>query len=278
MIGKFAAASALRLLVLTVLLAGYGFAQAPVTGETPAATPPAAQATPPAQAPGAPAQAPAAQQPATTPTASDQETTEVSTSRRKKPKDYKSWNYNVGFGANLNSGATKDFVRGGGGVAMAGVARNANKYLGLRADFIFADLPLRDSALQLAQAASASSYFFALTLDPVINIPVTKLWGGYVLFGPGFYHRMGTLNSSTTVPGSACNPFYQWWSACTNVAVPLSGSFVNSTQNEFGYDIGGGVTRKTPSGVEIYLEYRLTHGSRNGTTTDVRPITLGVRW
>jgi len=117
--------------------------------------------------------------------------------RRKKPKDYKNWNYNVGFGANLDSGTTKTFVRGGGGVATAGVARNANKYLGLRADFIFEDLPLRDISLVLASAGSASSYLFALTVDPVINVPVTKLWGGYVLFGPGYYHRFGTLSSET---------------------------------------------------------------------------------
>ena len=32
-----------------------------------------------------------------------------------------------------------------------------------------------------------------------------------------------------------------------------------------------------PSGVELYVEYRLTHGSRNNITTDTRPITIGVR-
>ncbi|MGA2020171.1 MAG: hypothetical protein ABSH02_06235 [Candidatus Sulfotelmatobacter sp.] len=269
MTGKFATASALRLLFFTILLAGHGFAQAPVTGE-PQATTPAAQ--PPA------AQQPAAQQPAAQQTSGDQEASDQESLRRKKPKDYKNWNYNVGLGANLDGGTTKTFVRGGGGVATAGVARNANKYFGLRADFIFEDLPLRDSSLVLASAGSASSYLLALTLDPVINIPVTKLWGGYVLFGPGFYHRFGTLNSDTAVPGSPCNPFFEWWSACGNTSIPLSGSFVTANQNEFGYNIGGGVTRKVPSGVEIYLEYRLTHGSANTTTTDTRPITLGVRW
>ena len=265
MTGKFAAASALRVLFFVVLLAGSGFGQAPVTGETPAATTP-------------PAQAPATQQPATTPPGDQESTEEVSSSRRKKPKDYKNWNYNVGFGANLDSGTTKTFVRGGGGVASAGVARNANKYFGLRADFIFADIPLRDSTLRLAQSGSASSYLFALTLDPVINIPVTKLWGGYVLFGPGYYHRQGSLSSNAAVPGSPCNSFWSWWGACPNVSIPLSGDFTNSSLNQFGYDVGGGVMRKTPSGVEIYLEYRLTHGSHSGITTDVRPITVGVRW
>jgi hypothetical protein len=163
-------------------------------------------------------------------------------------------------------------------VGSVGAARNANKYLGLRADFIAADLPLRDSTLDLAQATGATSYVLAVTLDPVINIPVTKDYGGYLLFGPGFYHRAGSLNSDTTVPGSACNSFWEWWGACSNFSVPLNGSFTSTSQNEFGYNFGAGVTRKTPSGVEIYAEFRLMHGTHSGVTTDIRPITIGVRW
>jgi opacity protein-like surface antigen len=254
MIGKFA--SVLALLSLTILPVQRSAAQNP-----PAASPPAQQ---PTVAPASPEQEPA---------------DEVSTSRRRaKPQDHKKWEYDVGAGANLDSGTTKTFVRGGGIVGTAGVARNASKYLGLRADFIFADLPLRQSSLAVAQAGSASSYLFAGTLDPIINIPATKLWGGYILFGPGYYHRSGSLNSDNAIPGSTCNPFYKWWGVCPNVSLPLSGSFANSSQNEFGYNIGAGITRKMPSGVEIYAEYRLTHGSANSTTTDVRPITIGFRW
>ncbi len=154
MIGKFAMATALRLLILTVLLAGHGLAQAPVTGEPPATPAP---------------QQPATQQPSATQSAADQEATEEeSTSRRKKPHNYKNWEYNVGLGANVDSGTTKTFVRGGGPLVAGGVARNASKYLGLRADAIFADLPLRQSSLTLAQAGSASSYLFALNVGPVI--------------------------------------------------------------------------------------------------------------
>ncbi|MGA9391700.1 MAG: outer membrane beta-barrel protein [Candidatus Sulfotelmatobacter sp.] len=282
MIGKFATASVLLLLILTTMLGGRGFAQATPSGESPSSPAPAPQQ-PPAQQPATqpPAgQQPATQQPAAPPTAGEQEATEeeTSSSRRKKPHDYKNWSYNVGAGANIDGGTTHTFVRGGGVVGNAGVARNGNKYLGLRADFIFANLPLRDSSLQLAQAGSASSYLFALTLDPIINVPVTKTFGGYVLFGPGYYHRFGTLNSDTAIPGSSCNAFFDWWGACPNVSLPLSGSFVNSSQNQFGYNVGAGITRKMPSGVEIYAEYRLAHGTGNGTTTDVRPITVGVRW
>jgi opacity protein-like surface antigen len=266
MIGKFATAIALTLLVLTILLGAQALAQTTPADQPPATTPPAAQQ-------------PAAQQPtAQQPDTSQEPADEDSMRKKVKPRDYKPWVFNVGAGANLDSGTTKTFVRGGGVVGTVGVAHNANKYLGLRADFFYANLPLRDSTLRLAQATGATSYALDFTLDPIINVPVTKDWGGYVLIGPGYFHRAGSLSGSTAVPGSACNPFWTWWGACSSVSIPLNGSFASSSQNAFGYNFGGGVTRKTPSGVEIYVEYRFTHGAHNGTTTDVRPITIGLRW
>jgi len=265
MIGKFATAAALTLLVLVIVGGTQGLAQTTPSGQAPPPPDPAAQT-------------PSAQTPAQQPASGQEPAEEESTSRRKKVHDYKNWTYNVGAGANLDSGTTKTFVRGGGVVGTAGVARNANKYLGLRADFIFANLPLRDSTLELAQASGATSYFLGVTLDPVLNFSVTSKYGGYVLFGPAFFHRSGSLDSDTTVPGSPCNSFWTWWGTCFNSSLPLSGKFVDTSQNQFGYNFGGGVTRKMPSGVELYAEYRFTHGSHNGITTDVRPITIGVRW
>lgn len=268
MIGKFA--SALALLSSMVLLGARGISQTAPADQPP--TPAPATQQPAAQQPAA--QQPAAQQPDT----SQEPSEEPSPRRRVKPRTYKPWSFNAGLGANLDSGTTKTFVRGGGYDGMAGVARNGSKYLGLRGDFLFADLPLRQSSLALAQAQSASSYLFAVTVGPVINIPVTKEWSGYIVFGPGYYHRFGTLSDETAIPGSPCNAFYKWWTGCPSVSIPLSGNFTHSSQNDFGYNIGAGITRKMPSGVELYAEYRLMHGSANGTTTDVRPITLGVRW
>jgi hypothetical protein len=286
MMAKFASvtatASLLTLLVLTILWGAQGFAQATPPEQTPAAAP-AAQAPdaqqpatpPPAAAPPA-TQAPAAQQPDTSQEPAD----EISSSRRKKPHDYKNWNFNVGAGGNIDSGSTRTWVRGGGPVGAFGVARNANKYLGLRADAVFAYLPLRDSTEELAQATGARNYAYALTLNPIINLPVTKLYSGYFTFGGGFYHRAGSLSGSTAVPGSPCNEFWSWWGACinSNAFIPLSGNFVDSSLNQWGYDFAGGVARKMPSGVEIYAEYRLMHGTASNITTDFRPITIGLRW
>ena len=198
--------------------------------------------------------------------------------RRKKAANYKKWVFNVGGGASLPSGDTNKFVRGGGGVVAAGAARNYSKYFGLRLDFQFDNLPLRDSALQAAQAPSATSQVYSLNLDPIINIPVTSKWGGYAVFGPGFYHRSGKLDSSSAIPGSACNSFYTWWGSCFNASLPVNGHFLGTSQNEFGYNFGGGVTRKIRSNIDFYAEFRWLHGSGGKQSTDLRPITIGVRW
>ena len=115
-------------------------------------------------------------------------------------------------------------------------------------------------------------------LDPIINIPASKNWGGYLVFGPSFVHRSGKLDSSTAIPGSACNGFFTWWGHCFAGALPINGNFLHSSQNEFGYNFGGGITRKIRPNMDLYAEFRYLHGKHNNITTDLRPITIGIRW
>jgi hypothetical protein len=227
-----------------------------------------------------PAQQPQTQQAPDQSSSSSQEASqeETSSSRRNKPRNYKKWVFNVGGGANLPNGTTDKYVRGGGGVAAAGVARNYSKYFGLRLDFQFNNLPLSSSALFDAQAPGANNHVYALMLDPIINIPVTADWGGYSVFGGAFLHRSGKLDSSTAIPGSACNGFFTWWGHCFAAALPIDGNFLHSSQNEFGANFGFGITRKIRSNMDFYAEFRYLHGSHNGITTDTRPITVGIRW
>jgi len=242
-----------------------------------------AQQTPAQPAQNAPAQAPASQQPAAQQQPDQSSSQEASPGDLTRPhktkiKTYKDWTYNVGVGSSLTSGTTTQFARGGGIIGGAGVARNAGKYLGLRFDFQWDNLPLRHSALELAQAPGASSHVYSFMLDPIINLPVTRRWGGYVVAGPGFYHRSGKLDSSTAVPGSPCNTFFTWWGSCNGLSLPVDGKFLSTSQNQWGYNFGGGLTHRLTDKFELYGEYRMMHGSHDKITTDFRPITIGLRW
>jgi len=230
-----------------------------------------------------PSQPPAANQPQTQQqpepqTSSQEPSTEELGTHKKKPKDYKNWSFNAGGGASFTSGTTEKYVRSGGLIAAAGVARNANKYLGLRLDFQFDNLPLRASALQLASAPGANSHVYTLNLDPIINIPASRDWGAYIIGGPSFYHRSGKLDSSTALAGSACNGFFTWWGHCYAGSLPINGQFLHSSVNAFGENFGGGITHRIRSNMELYAEFRWQHGTRNSITTDFRPVTIGVRW
>jgi len=130
----------------------------------------------------------------------------------------------------------------------------------------------------LAQAPGATDHVYSLMLDPIINIRASKNWGGYLVFGPSFLHRSGKLDSSSAVPGSACNGFFTWWGHCFAGSLPINGNFLHSSQNEFGYNFGGGITRKIRPTMDFYAEFRYLHGKHNNITTDLRPITIGIRW
>jgi hypothetical protein len=277
MIRKFAKVPECRIalgLMLAAILAGATALHA----QTPAQTAPAAPA---------PAQPPAAQTPADQSTSgqapsaqsSSQEASpeEVGSLRKVKPKEYKNFSFNAGGGGSLTNGATAKFARAGA-IGAAGVARNYSKYFGLRVDFQWDNLPLRNSALQLAQAPGATSHVYSFTFDPIINIPVNPKWGGYLVFGPAFYHRSGKLDSSRAQPGSACNAFWNWWGTCLAGSLPINKQFLSIGQNEVGENFGGGITRRLTPKFELYGEFRYLHGTGGGRTTDLRPITVGLRW
>src|ERR1022692_2956528 len=107
---KFATVSGFRVvlaLISVTILAGATTVHAQ---QTPAQPPP-------------PAPQPHAQQPGNQQSSSQEASPEeIGPTRKPKVKEYKNWTFNVGGGASLTNGATRTFVRGGGGIAAAGVA------------------------------------------------------------------------------------------------------------------------------------------------------------
>jgi hypothetical protein len=221
---------------------------------------------------------PSSSQPSADQQSSSQEASPEESIHRVKPKNYKNWNFNVGGGANVVTGATHKYVRDGGGVGAVGAARNFSQYFGFRADFQFDNLPLRQSALEQAQAPGGSSQAYALMVDALFNVPASRDWSGYFIIGPGFVHRSGKLDSSAAFPGASCDGFFVWWGPCVAGGLPLDTNFLKENQNEAAINFGAAIAHKIRTNLEIYAEFRIIHGTHDSRTTDVRPITVGVRW
>ena len=274
MIRKFATVPGFRVVLALILATTLAGATSLHAQQAPAPAPASQTPAPPTDQQQPVPPKPDSQQPGTQQTPLE----EIGLGRKPKVKNWTNWSFNVGTGANLPSGTTDKFVRGGGGVVAAGVARNYSEYFGFRLDFQWDNLPLRDSALVLAQAPGATSHVYSLHLDPIINLPFSKTWGGYVLAGPSYFYRSGKLDSSTAIPGTACNSFYGWWGSCFAGSLPLSGDFLKTHQNDHGENFGAGITYTIRPHVDIYAEVRYFHGKSGLNTTDLRPITVGVRW
>ena len=66
--------------------------------------------------------------------------------------------------------------------------------------------------------------------------------------------------------------------------IVVTGRVVDSTLilgpliHEFGWNAGGGITRKLRPNMDLYVEFRYLHGKHNDITTDTSPITIGIRW
>ena len=272
MIRKFRAVPAIAVAVLITIFAGASAAHAQDVPSTAPAQQPSTTQQP------EPTQTPQAQPPEQQPSGQEASEEETAGARKKKVKDYRNWTFNAGGGVSLLGGTTQTYVRGGGGLATAGVARNSSKYLGLRLDFQYANLPLKNQALELAQAPKATTQAYTVTLDPIINIPVSHDWGGYIVLGATYIHRSGKLDSSTARVGESCDGFFTWWGTCYAGSLPINGKFLDSSLNQYGYNFGGGITRKIRPNIDLYAEFRFIHASKSGVTTDIRPITIGLRW
>src|ERR1039458_4560698 len=122
MIQKFATVPLCRIVLTSILVTILAGATSIHAQQTPAQQPPAQQP---------PVQQPSAQPQPENPQAGTQEaSTEEIPGRKPKVKDYKNWVFNVGGGASLTNGTTAKFVRGGGGIAAAGVGETEERRVG----------------------------------------------------------------------------------------------------------------------------------------------------
>jgi len=189
-------------------------------------------------------------------------------------EEYSKWLFNAGGGIGFPQGDLGSFVNQGGNFVIGG-GYNFRKNFGVDSEFMWHDLPINSATKEHLQTPGASARQYAWTFNPIVHFPFGDNFGAYGIGGIGWYHRSG----ETTTPGVGviCDPYWSWWFGCTigNVNI-ITGS---RSANAFGENIGGGLTyRLSESNWKIYAEVRYHHASYHKVSTNLLPLTFGIRW
>jgi hypothetical protein len=191
-----------------------------------------------------------------------------------RAQDEHKFNFNIGGGIGFPQGELSNFANAGGNFVVGG-GYNFNRYFSTNGEFMWHDLPINSGTKEALQTPNAAARQYALSFDPMVHSSFSHKLGGYVIGGIGWYHRSG----ETTTPGLAviCDPYWSWWFGCTIGEVQvITGS---TSADAFGENIGGGVTyRLGESGIKFYTEVRYHHASYHKVSTNIVPLTFGIRW
>lgn len=176
--------------------------------------------------------------------------------------------------SNFNAG-WKDF-QAGGGFAVVSPSSSRNWSAFLTGTFLFDQLDIKQSALQLArtlnptnigllEATAGKAKFNSATLDLIFRFPVKDPVAFYAFGGFGWLRR--DLNF-TGVSGEGA------------LLQPGGPTVFGSGGDSGAFDAGGGINVRIPhaKGFAIYLEARVLHGLAVNHETTLLPISAGFRW
>ena len=184
------------------------------------------------------------------------------------------WNFNIGGGPGFPLGSLSNFADTGGHFVVGG-GYNFTKNIGVNTEFMWHDLPINSATRQLLRTPGASARQYSVTFNPILRVPLGSKLGAYAIAGGGWYHR--SAEATTPGAGVVCDPYWSWWYGCTIGSVDfVTGS---TSADAFGGNIGGGITFNLgESGAKIYTEVRYHHSGYNKVSTDILPLTFGLRF
>jgi hypothetical protein len=182
--------------------------------------------------------------------------------------------FNIGGGIGFPQGDLGTFINNGANVVVGG-GYAFTKNFGVDTEFMWHDLPVNSHTRDLLQTPGASARQYSWTFNPIVRVPLAHKLGAYVIGGIGWYHRSG----ETTTPGVGvvCDPYWSWWFGCGIGTVNfVTGS---TSSNAFGENIGGGLTvHLGDSRAKFYTEVRYHHAGYHAVSTNLLPLTFGIRW
>jgi hypothetical protein len=186
----------------------------------------------------------------------------------------------AGAGANTPIGNTGHTLTWGGN-ATGGAGLHLGGHASVLAEFQFIDDKLPGYVIAAAGAQGGYIHVWSLTLDPLIDLAPKHTNSAYVTGGGGFYRKV----TSFTDPQLVEQCYYYCVIGTENVVVS------HFSSNQGGVNVGLGLTHRLggtygDGTTKLFAEARYTflntpaatRTSYGFGTTELIPVTLGVRW
>jgi len=197
------------------------------------------------------------------------------------------FNFHIGGGIGTPLNPTAEFA-GVSGAFQIGAGPNLSDHSSLVGEFMWHGLPPNSNALArltnplaavaITQNLSASSNLYAVTANYKYHRE-GKMYGLYLLGGGGWYYRKSQLTNFHVVPGTVCEPVWNWWGYSCQGGYVEDNVLVSKGVVSGGINGGAGVTIKLhSSGVKWYMEARYHYAPQGDRTIQVLPLTFGLQW
>ena len=120
------------------------------------------------------------------------------------------------------------------------------------------------------------------TFNLVVHSSKAAAAGAYLLAGTGIYHRIVQITSPSAGLATVCDPY---WLVCYPVPVEVDRIVGDRSSNDFGVNVGGGITFGRSAKLYIEARYHYVWGPKveaAGTTYSSNaqyfPITIGFKF
>jgi len=191
------------------------------------------------------------------------------------------FNFNLGAGLGIGRGAVGSFV-GNSYFGVAGAGMNFSRMFGFDAEYMYYDLPIRQSVADSQNLGDTSGSLNAISLNGIVRPPfhLGRL-GAYGIFGVGFYRRSVTSSTGAIPVLSTCQPSWVWWDiVCVNGQTQTEQRLGSFSKDAGGYNYGGGITYRLNHfhSAKWFAEFRYHKAYHSDIRTIVWPVRVGLRW
>lgn len=195
------------------------------------------------------------------------------------------FNSNLAFVVTTTLNPTAKYAHAGWGLVY-GAGYNINRHHSLISEVMWTRLyPTTGALAPIREALNTNDIhghadLLALTANYRLQFQ-REVLGTYLITGAGMYYRDVSLTQHVTTGSSiTCTPEWLWWGfTCTSGSVTSGQSIGGASSFTSGGNVGFGVTFKLPdSWWKVYVEARYHYARSKSISTQVIPITLGIRF